>query len=117
MVAILQVFAALGTIATGLYALLRPNALSGFTGLTAPDSRGVTEFRSIFGGFFVALGVMPLLAKEPATYRMLGVAYLVVAVVRLASMFLDGSADVRSNWVSLAVEIVLGVILILPRGS
>jgi hypothetical protein len=43
---------------------------------------------------------------------MLGIAYLTVAAVRAISMFLDDSVD-NSNWISLAVEIVFGVILIL----
>jgi hypothetical protein len=43
---------------------------------------------------------------------MLGVGYLAIGVVRLVSIFLDKSA-VKSNWISLGVEIVFGVLLIL----
>jgi hypothetical protein len=110
--AILQIIAAVGTIATGLVALLRPRAIQGFIGLNAPGGRGVTELRSIFGGFFIALGAVPLVFNDPLTYAMLGIAYLTVAAVRAISMFLDDSVD-NSNWISLAVEIVFGVILIL----
>jgi hypothetical protein len=43
---------------------------------------------------------------------MLGIAYLVVALVRAISMVTDKSV-VQSNVISLAVEIVCGVILVL----
>jgi uncharacterized membrane protein HdeD (DUF308 family) len=41
---------------------------------------------------------------------MLGIAYLVVGVVRAVSMFVDKSLE-QSNYISLVVELVLGVIL------
>jgi len=45
-------------------------------------------------------------------YLMLGVAYLGVAAVRLVSMFVDKSL-VKSNYISLAIEVALGIILVL----
>ena len=54
---------------------------------------------------------MALIYNQTPTYVMLGVTYLVVGVTRAVSMFVDGSV-MRSNWISLAVEIVLGVILV-----
>lgn len=45
-------------------------------------------------------------------YLMLGIAYIVVAVVRGVSIVLDKSV-MRSNLISLATEIVLGIMLIL----
>jgi len=109
---VLQVIAALGTAATGLAALLRPDSIGGFTGLTAGGARGVTEIRAALGGFYLALGVLPLLLKEKAAYQMLGYTYLIVAVVRAVSMLVDRSVD-QSNLISLAVEIVFGVVLVL----
>jgi hypothetical protein len=53
-----------------------------------------------------------LFLKEPTAYRMLGIAYLVVAVVRTASMIIDKSV-VQSNIISVVVEIIFGVILVL----
>jgi hypothetical protein len=66
----------------------------------------------VLGGFFVALGAAPLILKDPAAYRMLGIAYLVVAVVRAASMVIDKSV-VQSNIISVVVEVIFGVILVL----
>ena len=83
-----------------------------FTGLTTDSPRGITEIRAILGGFFVALGAVPLIVDAPETYLMLGITYLVVALVRAVSMFVDKSVE-QSNVISLVVEIVFGVILVL----
>jgi hypothetical protein len=108
---ILKIIAALGTAATGVLALVKPTAVYGFTGLIADGPRGISEIRSIFGGLFIALGVAPFIFGE-AAYRVLGFGYLVIALARLVSIFLDKSTA-SSNWISLAIEIVFGIILIL----
>lgn len=108
---ILQIIAALATAATGLLALVKPDAVYGFTGLNAAGPRGVSEIRAIFGGLFIALGLAPLFLGAPG-YRMLGIGYLAIAVARTFSVLFDKSYD-QSNLVSLAIEIVLGVILVL----
>ena len=109
---VLKIIAAIGTIVTGLVSLLRPLAVRGFTGLEVQGGRGVTEIRSVLGGFFIALGAAPLILNDPVAYQVLGIAYLVVGVTRAVSMFVDKSV-VRSNVISLIVEIVFGVVLIL----
>jgi hypothetical protein len=75
--------------------------------------RGITEIRSILGGLFIALGATPLMLYSPIAYLMLGITYLAIAGVRAISMFLDRSI-VSSNIISLAVEIVFGIILVIP---
>lgn len=112
MLMILKTISAIATILTGLYALLAPLKVRGFTGLELPGGRGITEVRAILGGLFIALGAAPLLFGSIDMYTMLGVSYLGIAVVRGVSMFVDRSL-VPSNFISLAVEIVFGVILIL----
>jgi uncharacterized membrane protein HdeD (DUF308 family) len=109
---VLQIVAAVGTMLTGLVALIRPRSIAGFTGLHAEGGRGTTEIRSAIGGFFVALGAAPLFLNATAAYQVLGIAYLVVGATRAVSMFVDKSVD-QSNIVSLIVEIVFGVILVL----
>ena len=109
---ILKIIAAVGTIATGLISLIRPRSVTGFTGLSPKGPRGITEIRAVLGGLFVGLGAAPLLLSEAAAYQMLGIAYLVIAVVRSASMVMDKSVE-RSNIISVAVEIIFGVILVL----
>jgi hypothetical protein len=108
----LQNLLALLTIVTGLVSLIRPRAVMAFTGLLVPGARGITEIRAVLGGGFVGLGVAPLVLNAPAAYQMLGITYLAIAVARVAGIALDRSYE-RSNWISLAVEIVAGIILVL----
>ena len=108
---ILQIIAALATAATGLFSLLAPAKLTGFTGLQPVGGRGITELRAVLGGLFIALGLAPLFLG-PIAYLMLGIGYLAIGAVRAVSMILDRSV-VQSNVISLITEIVLGVILVL----
>ena len=108
----LQIIAAIGTILTGLISLIWPRSVRGFTGLSAESGRGITEIRAVLGGFFVALGAVPLILSARAAYLMLGIAYLVVGGTRAVSMLVDRSV-VRSNIVSLVVEIAFGIVLVL----
>jgi hypothetical protein len=107
---ILKILSALATSATGLLALIKPTAVYGFTGLTANGARGVSEIRAIFGGLFIALGLAALLFGK-VSYQMLGFGYLGIAVARAFSIVFDKSTA-RSNLISLAIEVVLGVILV-----
>lgn len=112
-ISVLKIIVAIGTIATGLFSLVKPEAVYAFTGLRAEGGRGITEIRSILGAFFIGLGVMALYYRSPQPYGMLGFTYLLVGLVRLISMFVDRSV-VRSNIISLIVEVIFGIILILP---
>ncbi len=107
---VLQIIAAVGTILTGLFSLVKPNDITGFTGIRAEGGRGITEIRVIFGGMFIALGFLPFFV--PAAYLILGVTYLVIGLVRAVSMFIDKSI-VQSNIISVAVEIIFGIILVI----
>jgi hypothetical protein len=108
----LKIGAAVVTVATGLLAFLRPMSVLGFTGLGAPGPRGVTEIRAVLGGAFIALGATPLVLGTPETFRMLGIVYLVIGATRIVGLILDESL-VRSNFISLAVEVVFGALLVL----
>jgi hypothetical protein len=108
---ILKIIAALATAATGLFSLLAPRKVTGFTGLEPVGGRGVTEIRAVLGALFIALGVAPFFLGSTA-YLMLGIGYLAIAAVRAVAMIIDHSV-VRSNVISLVTEIVLGVVLVL----
>jgi len=108
---VFKVIAAIGTILTGLISLIRPRSVTGFTGLAPDGPRGITEIRAVLGAFFVALGALPLILQVPETYQMLGYTYLTVGIVRIVSMIVDKSV-MRSNVISVAVEVVFGIILI-----
>jgi hypothetical protein len=114
---VLKAIAAVGTAGTGLLALFKPTSVYEFTGLVASGARGISEIRAIFGGLFIALGAAPFIfglntQNGHTAFQMLGMGYLAIAVVRLISIFLDKSTA-SSNWISLAIEIVFGIILIL----
>lgn len=107
---VLKMIAALATLATGVLAFVKPSAAYGFTGLNADGVRGVSEFRSIFGGLFIGLGIAPFFLGAVA-YQMLGLGYLVIAAARSFSIVFDKSYA-QSNIISLVIEIVLGIILV-----
>ena len=109
---ILKIIAAIATVVTGIISAVGPLSVTGFTGLSAPGPRGITEIRAVLGGAFIGLGLALLILNTPAAYRTVGIMYLAIAVVRAVSIFVDKSA-VQSNIISLAVEIVFGVILVL----
>lgn len=108
----LQYFAAAATILTGVVSMFWPLKVRGFTGLEVSGGRGITEIRAVLGAFFVGLGASALYFNSAETYAMLGITYLVVAVVRTISMFLDRSV-VSSNVISAVAELVLGIILVI----
>ncbi len=109
---ILKIIVAIATIVTGLVSMFWPLKVRGFTGLEVNGGRGVTEIRAVLGGFFVGLGGAVLFINDPAAYLTLGIAYLVVALVRTISMFVDKSV-VQSNVISIVSEVIFGVILVL----
>jgi hypothetical protein len=108
---VLKIIAALATAATGLLALIKPDATYGFIGLMANGVRGVSEIRAIFGGLFIALGIVPLFLG-PVAYQMLGITYLAIAAARVFSIVFDKSYA-QSNLISLVIEILLGAILVI----
>ncbi len=110
MLQIVKIVVCILTAATGAYSLLLPNSTVSFTGLQPIGGRGISEIRAVLGGLFIALGIAPLFFRGDA-FKMLGWAYLGIAAVRIVSIFFDNSS-VRSNWISLSVEIVFGIILI-----
>lgn len=108
---ILQYLGCVLTALVGVFSLVAPERVVGFTGLAPQGGRGITEIRSVLGGLFIALGIAPFFLGDVA-YTVLGIGYLAIAIVRLPSIFFDKSS-MQSNWVSLAFEIIFGVILVL----
>lgn len=109
---ILQIIAVIATILTGMLSLFWPKMAEGFTGLTAPGGRGITEIRAVLGGLFIGLGIAVFLLGTRETYQMLGIMYLAIGAVRAVSMVIDNSIE-RSNIISLVVEIIFGIILVI----
>jgi hypothetical protein len=107
----LQYLACILTIISGLFAMFSPERAVSLTGLVPKGGRGLTEIRCLMGGLYIALGVSPFILGGVA-FTMLGIGYLAISLVRLVSIFVDKSG-IQSNWMSLALEFVLGVILVL----
>ena len=111
---IARIIAVLATAATGLLALIKPAAAYEFTGLNPTSVRGVSEIRAIFGGLFIGLGLAPLFLGLVA-YQLLGIGYLAITAARGFSILFDKSYA-QSNLISLGIEIVLGIVLVIPGG-
>jgi hypothetical protein len=108
---VLKIIAAVGTIVTGIISAVRPLSIKGFTGLDVTGARGVTEIRAVMGGTFIGAGLAPIILGVNAAYQVLGFIYLAIGLIRGVSMILDKSV-MKSNVISLAVEIVFGVLLV-----
>lgn len=111
-VQILKIVAVVATLLTGLYSLLQPKKIKGFTGLEASSPRAITEIRAVMGGTFIGLGIAALFFPIKEVYFTLGIAYAAIALIRAVSMVLDRSM-VRSNLISLVSEVVLIIFLFL----
>jgi hypothetical protein len=109
---ILKIIAAIATIITGVVSLFWPTKVPGFTGLEPRGGRGITEIRTILGALFVGLGAAVIYFNSSEPYIVLGVTYLVMAVVRGVSIFVDQAPE-SSNIISFVAELVLGIILVI----
>jgi len=108
----IRILIAAATIITGAVSLFFPLKVLGFTGLAVEGGRGITEIRTILGALFVGLGAAALYFNKPETYQMLGITYLVMAIVRAISIFVDDSR-VSSNVISAITELAFGILLML----
>ena len=102
----------IATVVTGMVSLFWPLKVQEFTGLTVNGGRGITEIRTILGALFIGLGIAAQIFNQKQTYSMLGIVYLVMALVRGISIVADKSA-VSSNIISFATELVFGLILMM----
>jgi hypothetical protein len=105
---ILQYIGCILTVLVGAYAVFTPKNTVAVTALAPQGAHGITEIRTV-GAFFIILGVAPFFLGA-AAFQMLGYAYFGAGVVRLISIFMDGSND-RTNWVAFVLEMIFGVVL------
>ena len=107
----------------GLYSMLKPSWGSRTVGLKPIEghAEGVSEFRSSFGGFFLAghLGTLFLLWKldpmsAPVVTFPLGAAWIGSGCGRVLSIYLDEGAATRQNWIWVGFEWAMGVLIALP---
>lgn len=109
---ILKYLAVAVTLVTGVISIFWPANIKGFTGLEASSPRATSEIRAVMGGVFLGLAAAVLIFRTPEVFKMLGIGFAAIALVRAISIVVDHAA-VQSNIISLISEVVLAVILIL----
>ncbi len=109
---ILKILASLSLMAFGLLSLAQPKLAASLIHTQTLDARGVAEMRVNMGGFFVGLGLVPVLLNDPDAYLVAGGAYLAAAGARLMAYVLDKPV-LNAEYVGVfAFELLMGVILI-----
>ena len=113
---IIKTIFALLTAVFGLYSIVQPKVVARASGFDLLGNVGVAELRTAFGGFFLGLGLAPIILGDDTAYQMLGIAYLVTFSVRLLSIFLDGQGIIRRNFIIFGLtELISGLVLTLPQ--
>ncbi|WP_028956462.1 DUF4345 family protein [Sulfitobacter sp. 20_GPM-1509m] len=90
MIDILNVIAALVTVAFGLFGFIAPRYTADTLDLAPTNSTmGLSEMRASVGGLFVVSGLAAIWLDAPLAYAMVGFAYAGAAAGRVVSLFLD----------------------------
>ena len=113
---IIKTIFALLSAAFGLYSIVQPKVVARASGFDLLGNVGVAELRTAIGGFFLGLGIAPLILGDDVAYQMLGIAYLVTFGVRLLSVYLDGQEIIRRDFILFGlVELISGLVLTIPQ--
>lgn len=90
MIDILNIAAALLTVAFGLFGFLAPRYTASALDLEPTHSTmGLSEMRASVGGLFVVAGFAAIWLNEPLGYAMIGFAFVGAALGRCLSLILD----------------------------
>ncbi|QBF32077.1 DUF4345 family protein [Thalassococcus sp. S3] len=90
MIDILNIAAALLTIAFGLFGFLAPRYTASALDLTpGATTMGLSEMRASVGGLFVIAGAAAIWLAEPLAYAMIGFAFAGAALGRALSLAFD----------------------------
>ncbi|MBM2290928.1 DUF4345 family protein [Sulfitobacter pseudonitzschiae] len=90
MIDILNVIAALVTVAFGLFGFIAPRYTADTLDLAPTNSTmGLSEMRASVGGLFVVSGLAAIWLDAPLAYAMVGFAYAGAAAGRVVSLFVD----------------------------
>ena len=90
MIDILNIVAALLTIAFGLFGFVAPRYTASALDLAPTDSTmGLSEMRASVGGLFVVAGIAAIWLDAPLAYAMIGFAFVGAALGRLLSLAFD----------------------------
>jgi len=96
-------------VASGLMSVIQPQRVADALRIQAIEPRGLTEIRTGLGGTYVGLGSWALLTGTRGAHGAVGVTWLSAGVTRLASMKVDDPEKDAVFYVSLAMELLLGL--------
>jgi hypothetical protein len=107
--------AALFSLGLGVLGLVAPMHALSLVGLQpVPDlAHSISKTRATYGGVFVGASLFPLLTGAPPAFLTLASCWLLAGVARLVSIVVDRAAT-QFNFISVAVELVVGALLALP---
>lgn len=112
MIDILNILAALLTIAFGAFGFIAPRYTAATLDLeTGASTMGLSEMRASVGGLFVVSGLAALWLDAPMAYAMIGFAYAGAAAGRFLSLFLD-KPPIKKLFVFGGIEAVLAIWLL-----
>jgi uncharacterized membrane protein HdeD (DUF308 family) len=109
---VLAYIAAILNIILGILAVILPERVGNFIGISASGDLGVSEIRATYGGLFIGLGTASLL--ENAGFFVLGSAWCCAGIARVVSMLIDKSR----SWKMIAgvlMEISMGLLFFSAR--
>ena len=104
-------FGAVCTLALGALGLMAPHTVANLVGVVPEGKLGLSEIRATYGGIFIGLGAACLWFQQPEVYVAAGLAWLLAAVSRTVSIFLDQSFSSK-NMGGVVVEAGIGLLLI-----
>jgi hypothetical protein len=107
--------AALLSLGLGLFGLFMPARALSLVGLQKVPglAHSISEVRATYGGVFAGASLYPLLTGAPEAFLTLACCWLFAGAARLASVVVDRAAT-RFNFISIAFELGIGVLLALP---
>ncbi|MBL7497137.1 hypothetical protein I6A84_26155 [Frankia sp. CNm7] len=100
---------------SGLAGVVMPVRVATALDLSATTGRGRAETRAGLGGTYAALGGWALVSRAPAARTAVGAAWLGAAATRLGSLAVDRPRTDWIFWLSLAMEVGLGTVAVVPR--
>lgn len=104
----------LGTVvvtALGVMGVFVPKVAANFVQIAPVGTTGMSEVRATYGGVFLGLGLTALIAQQPAVFTAIGIGFGLAALVRLVSVWLDGSRE-SYNLAAIAFEGGIALLLL-----
>ncbi len=108
---LIPLFGAVCTLALGTLGLVAPQKVANLVGVVPEGKLGLSEIRATYGGIFIGLGAACLWFQQPKVYVAVGLAWLLAAVSRTVSIFLDQSFSSK-NVGGVIVEAGIGLLLV-----